>query len=417
MTIRRLRHLQPLAQLNAALWISVFAGTSAYAAGPQPSSNQPAVLVHYMPWFESKEVSGHWGWHWTMNHFDPEQMDDRQRRSIASHFYPLIGPYDSDDPDVVEYHLLLMRVAGIDGVVVDWYGTDDVDDYARNHRCAARLIELARRRNVQFAICYEQRIFKTLVQKGAARPETVVGHGQAHLRFCQKQWFSDPLYVKLQNRPLLLMFGHDDLTPPQMSQLLSKLKPRPLLLTTDKRDEPADGSFAWPPMWRSKDGVLSLQDLLAYYQQLYRQTDVKIAAAMPGFHDIYAQAGVHASWGFLDSRAGETFGRTLDLAMDAKRPWIQLVTWNDFGEGTSIEPARDYEYRYLETLQRVRRERIDKNFAFTADDLRLPLRIFTLRKQPLATGQRQRLDRAVDLLFAGKASQAAAAIAELDGGG
>src|SRR5437879_3456638 len=29
---------------------------------------RPQILAHYMPWFESKPVSGHWGWHWTMGH-------------------------------------------------------------------------------------------------------------------------------------------------------------------------------------------------------------------------------------------------------------------------------------------------------------------------------------------------------------
>jgi hypothetical protein len=33
-----------------------------------------------------------------------------------------IGPYDSTDPNVLEYHMLLMKLSGIDGIIVDWYG-------------------------------------------------------------------------------------------------------------------------------------------------------------------------------------------------------------------------------------------------------------------------------------------------------
>eukprot|EP00438_Fugacium_kawagutii_P014760 Skav202484 [mRNA] locus=scaffold149:854483:855580:+ [translate_table: standard] len=43
-----------------------------------------------------------------------------------------IGPYDSGDPDVLEYHLLLMRYAGVDGVLIDWYGSHKVRDYGPN---------------------------------------------------------------------------------------------------------------------------------------------------------------------------------------------------------------------------------------------------------------------------------------------
>ena len=41
-------------------------------------------------------------------------------------------PYDSADPVALEYHVALMKLAGIDGVIVDWYGMDNFNDYALN---------------------------------------------------------------------------------------------------------------------------------------------------------------------------------------------------------------------------------------------------------------------------------------------
>ena len=79
-----------------------------------------AILAHYMPWYMAKPHSQLWGWHWTMGTFDPEKRENG-RPTIASHYHPIIGPYDSADPDVSEYHALLMKLAGMDGVVVDWY--------------------------------------------------------------------------------------------------------------------------------------------------------------------------------------------------------------------------------------------------------------------------------------------------------
>ncbi|MEC8305251.1 MAG: hypothetical protein VX034_11075, partial [Planctomycetota bacterium] len=60
------------------------------------TSRQALIMVHYMPWYEARSQSEFWGWHWTMNHFDPS-ISVRGRRAIASHFYPLIGAYDSGD--------------------------------------------------------------------------------------------------------------------------------------------------------------------------------------------------------------------------------------------------------------------------------------------------------------------------------
>lgn len=88
------------------------------------ASTQRLILAHYMPWYTAKPYNSHWGWHWTMNHFDPERVVNGERE-LASHYRPLIGPYDSGDPHVLEYHLLLMKLAGIDGVIIDWYGLQD----------------------------------------------------------------------------------------------------------------------------------------------------------------------------------------------------------------------------------------------------------------------------------------------------
>ena len=41
------------------------------------------VFVHYMPWYSSKSVSGDWGWHWTMNKFNPEHIKERLVEQIT----------------------------------------------------------------------------------------------------------------------------------------------------------------------------------------------------------------------------------------------------------------------------------------------------------------------------------------------
>ncbi len=122
-------------------------------------------MAHYMPWYEGKPVSPHWGWHWTMGTFDPERKEAGQPM-IASHYHPLIGPYDSGDPDVIEYHALLMKLAGIDGVVFDWYGTVEHFDYASIHRHALAFVRQAVETRLEFAVCYEDQTIPKLVEAG-----------------------------------------------------------------------------------------------------------------------------------------------------------------------------------------------------------------------------------------------------------
>jgi Glycosyl hydrolase family 99 len=374
------------------------------------------ILAHYMPWFESKPISGRWGWHWTMSHFDPDRSNSSGRRDIASHFYPLIGPYDSADPDVLDYHALLMKIAGIDGVIADWYGSEDFNDYAAIHRRTGLLFDTLGRRGLKFAVCYEDRVLKAMTERGKWTTEQAVEHARTHLRFCEENWFSRPQYATWDGKPLLLVFGPDFLGPSQWDVALSEIRPTPMFFTLHERKSPAIGSFSWPPMWASKDGELDAKELDAYLDRFSRQEGLKIGSAFPGFRDIYKEAGAQPSHGHLDARDGETFRHTLGRSTTSKCPVIQVATWNDFGEGTCIEPTREYGYRYLEAVQDARRRFADDPFPFRPDDLRLPLRVHHLRKRfAPSSPERKILDEAEALLFAADIPRASQKLDALEG--
>ena len=81
---------------------------------------------------------------------------------------------------------------------------------------------------------------------------------------------------------------------------------------------------------------------------------------------------------------------------------IQIVTWNDYGEGTIIEPTIEFGYRYLEALQNYRRKQADKTFPYSAEDLRLPHRAIPASPASSSADGRTatHLDSAAAFLFA-----------------
>ncbi|HIE96792.1 MAG TPA: hypothetical protein EYQ63_07210, partial [Fuerstia sp.] len=99
-----------------------------------------------------------------MNHFDPDNIAANGQREVASHDYPLIGLYDSNDPDALECQVLLMKLAGIDGVIIDWYGTAQFRDYGDVHRNTQHFIKHLKRAGLQFAICYEDQTVKHMME-------------------------------------------------------------------------------------------------------------------------------------------------------------------------------------------------------------------------------------------------------------
>src|SRR5690606_347544 len=48
---------------------------------------------------------------------------------------------------------------------------------------------------------------------------------------------------------------------------------------------------------------------------------------------------------------GELLDELLQMAKDNKMDYLQLITWNDFGEGTMIEPTVEFQYKFLESVQ------------------------------------------------------------------
>src|SRR5258706_2528197 len=96
----------------------------AYSPAPVNKTSSKKVFVHLMPWFNYNVSSGviYWGQHWKMNNENPNIITDGKRQ-IASHYYPMTGPYASGDTTLIDYQLLLMKLSGIDGVFIDWPGT------------------------------------------------------------------------------------------------------------------------------------------------------------------------------------------------------------------------------------------------------------------------------------------------------
>ena len=73
---------------------------------------------------------------------------------------------------------------------------------------------------------------------------------------------------------------------------------------------------------------------------------------------------------------GRTLRSTLRTATKLRRRFIQIATWNDWGEGTQIEPSNEYRFRDLKIIRR------ETHGGPEAEDIvfELPLRLLKLRR-------------------------------------
>ncbi|MCF3962833.1 glycoside hydrolase family 99 protein [Streptomyces fuscigenes] len=116
---------------SAAVAASAALGSPAGAAVPAAPRTAPApaaaaatlstnVHIFYYPWYGSPKVFGSYR-HWPQGNLTPPN-------GISSNFYPTLGAYDSGDGSAVSQHMRWLRQAGTGVLVTSWWGQGSYED-------------------------------------------------------------------------------------------------------------------------------------------------------------------------------------------------------------------------------------------------------------------------------------------------
>jgi hypothetical protein len=351
----------------------------------EKNANSPTLLMHYMPWFQTPSSLGgtggsQWGWHWKMNTQNPNTIVDASgKRQIASHYYPKIGPYDSTDPDVLEYHLLLMKYSGVDGVMIDWYGVKGSNgDVGSLLTASNALVNKSANFGIDFGVVLEDRF------------ATSISDEQTNMNYLRDNYFNKPNYIRTgpSNAPLLYNFGPITFTQPsQWSQILPATGTDPVFVPLNYHASTyagsnADGEFAWP--YQDASTANHLNKLRTFYQSQAPNFGYAAGVAYPGFNDFYQEGGAGSTLFYIPENNGQTLTDTFNLydANKANLDMLQLATFNDFGEGTMLEPTVEDGFRSLHQIQLYTGAK-DPNThrALDETDLQLIYRLYLARKE------------------------------------
>ena len=373
----------------------------------EPESKK--MIAHYMPWYQSRDYSGSWGWHWHMNTFSPPD-------TVASHYKSLFGAYDSSDPHLLASQVLLMKMAGIDGAIIDWYGIEEFWDYGLIKRATDKFVAQCKKAGLEFCICYEDQTVKHMLNNGhfSSRAEAVA-HGKEVVQWLADNYFGDDLYLKHNGRPVLLCFGPQFFSYAEWVEIFGVLDVPPVFVPLKYASAPKSGEFDWP----NPDSGTS--EVMAKLNEFYSRAgsmdwDYFGGAAFPRFHDIYSQTG-GSSYGYIDDQEGETYRMTLEAGLTSDADFVQLITWNDYGEGTIIEPTEEDGYSFLEITQELRKQYLEPEFGEEAASLRLPVRLYDMRRAYRADqAKMEKLDDVEGYLFEGDYEKAKSVMDKMECG-
>jgi glycoprotein endo-alpha-1,2-mannosidase len=314
-----------------------------------PGLPRLVLAVHY-PWYGTPQgPTGRWR-HWNhprlalpegrvLGFHDPRREVAPGRLDLGATHYPADGPYDSRDPRLMRAQLEAARAAGLDGFVVSWWGRESEEASA-----FGALLAAARGSGLRLAPYYEAG--ELWVRGGAAVA--------ADLEALLDRHGADPALLRVGERPVVFVYAAHRVRAPVWEYVLRRLHAggRRVFLVGDAARagliERTDALHVYTPIPALADG----SDLGADYRAraaAARAAGIPfIAAVAPGFDDrTIRQPGT-----LVPRDDGATYDATWEAALAVEPAWILVASWNEWHEGSEIEPSREHGRRYLDATRR-----------------------------------------------------------------
>lgn len=309
-------------------------------------TNPVKIFVNYKAWFQTPEFSGSWGYHWTGEDQNPEIILPDGRRQIPSYYYPMSGLYDTKDPAIQEYQLLLMKYCGIDGVVLDWYGSHNISEYAETFRGVNSILQKLPEINLEFTIAYVDSSINKVV---ATTGKDTIEAAKADMIYLQNNYFNKSNYSTIDGFKLFMVQGPRTIkSEKNWTDILDVLPQRPAMLSWwtlshIPGEKNSQGEFSWI------DFNPNLTETKTIHSKNYRY---KMGAIFSGYNVFKKFGGHHQGLDSLNHEQGALFLRTMSIANTYKAKMVQALSWNDYKAGTMIEPTIERGFDDLVALQK-----------------------------------------------------------------
>jgi len=262
---------------------------------------------------------------------------------VYAHLLLWFGPsnhmnvgYSSTDAAQIKSQIDDMVSRGIDGVIIDWYGSNNGIDQGTKLVMA----EAENHPGFTFAIMIDQGTIEWDSCSGCTPQQALINQ----LQYIENTYFSSPAYMTRQGQPVITNFNVDLSYSIDWNAANAALSTHPVFLFQNNdgfSHTLSDGSYAWVMPTTTDYGKSYLASF--YNAGMSFPAQQVVGATYKGFNDSLA------SWGsnrVMGQQCGQTWLQTFSdingLYNSGKQLTdLQLVTWNDYEEGTEIESGID----------------------------------------------------------------------------
>jgi len=313
----------------------VVAMTSGRLEGAEPHR----VMAFYYPWYGTADGPGgagrvaHWG-----------RIDAEKKDISESTHYPALGAYDSHDPNVIDQHCRWAKRAGIDTLIVSWWGHGDYTD-----RAMQTILDVCGRHGLTACIYYET----------VPSPRTAETAAQDILKVVRR-YGGHPAYLKIGSDAVVFVYGRAlqeiGLTGwfKALRIINSQMVVVGLKVIGDQLSYGAARVFDGLHTYNTAGSLQGMTpaDVRKWAPGTYRSWveladgagKISALTVIPGYDDTKIRRPGLAVKRF----DGEMYRAQWDAAIEADPHWVLITSFNEWHEGSEIEPSFEDKELYLD---------------------------------------------------------------------
>ena len=313
----------------------------------------PHSVCFYYNWYGSKNSDGdnhHWK-HPVM----PENDKDTTTKmflgngDIGANFYPSAGEYSNCDTNVIKLHMQQIASAGFSIVAVTWLGKDDY-----TYKSVPLLLKYAAINNLKICFQIEPCVRKTALS-------TV-----KEMEFLIQPFGNEIAFYRddKTNRPMFFVYDSYMIPASEWNKVLGSVNDE-LLFRNTKYDADVIGLFCWKEdtaffQQAGFDGIYTYfasrgftfganPDNWIYLKSFADKQHLKfIPSVGPGYNDNRIRPWNKKNT--KDREKGIYYDEFFKAAIACNLDWIAVTSFNEWHEGTQLEPAQTYQSKDLKYL-------------------------------------------------------------------
>jgi len=336
------RKMRTFFLIMAATVAAMFLPHAARAQSERHPAIQRRVMAFYYPWYGTADGPGgagqtvHWG-----------RIDAANKDIAASTHYPALGAYDSHDAEVINKHCLWAKAAHVDTLIVSWWGHGEYADRAMD-----KILDACERHGLRACIYYET----------TPRPQTPETAARDIIGVLRK-YGGHRAYLKTDGSPVVFIYGRavGELGLTGWLEAVGTIK------ATHKGGITAIGDQFSYGSARVFDGVhtyntagslrgLAPADVETWTFGTYRKWveladragKISTITVIPGYDDTKIRTPGLA----VERYAGRSYRIQWERAIAADPHWVLITSFNEWHEGSEIEPSAEDGDQYLELTTR-----------------------------------------------------------------